>query len=173
MQAPVLRIRKTCSFFLTKPTHQTVLSLCFLFSTTRVKDSAVVVAQLFTSQRYLVLDKVLQSNISSLNLNPTTNPHAHFILHANKNIPLIYPLLHAFHTFTRFHIIPNFTFLGLKYPYPYLGRFMLERLTQNKVLQRLCSREISKLSQVEVSQVVEWWSHSGYSCSPHMRRTLF
>ena len=118
-----------------------------MFSITRFKDSAVVVAQLCTSQRYLVLNKVLEENLSSLNLNPTTNPHAHFVLHANKNIPLICPLLHAFQIFTRFHTIPNFTFLGLKYPYPYLGRFMLERLTRNKLLQRLCSREVAKLSQ--------------------------
>ena len=131
-----------------------------MFSTTRFKDSAFVVAQLCTSQLYLVLNKVLQENLSSLNLNPTTNPLAHFVLHANKNIPLIFPLLHAFHTFTRFHTTPNFTFLGLKYPYPYLGRFMLERLTRNKVLQRLCSREIAKLSQLEVSQIVDWWGQS-------------
>ena len=132
-----------------------------MFSTTRFKDSAVVVAQLCTTQRYLVLNKVLSANISTLNLNPTTNPHAHFVLHANKNIPLVYPLLHAFHSFMFFHTTPNFTFLGLKYPYAYLGRFMIERLTRNKVFQRLCLREIAKLPKLshhDVSQIVLWWS---------------
>ena len=37
---------------------------------------------------------------------------------------------------------------------------MLERLTRNKILQKLCLCEIGKLTSKEVAQVVEWWGCS-------------
>ena len=50
----------------------------------------------------------------------------------------------------------------MKYPHPYLGRFMLERLTRNKFLQKVCLTEIAKLTSEEVAKIVEWW---GCSCA--------
>ena len=50
----------------------------------------------------------------------------------------------------------------MKYPHPYLGRFMLERLTRNKILQKVCLTEIAKLTSEEVAKIVEWW---GCSCA--------
>ena len=57
-------------------------------------------------------------------------------------------------------VSPNFTFLWLEYPYPYLGRFMLERLTRNKIIQLVCYMEISSMSQREQTVMEDWWGRS-------------
>ena len=45
----------------------------------------------------------------------------------------------------------------MKYTYPYVGSFMMERLTRNKILEKACLSEISNL---KVAKIVGWWGCS-------------
>ena len=134
-----------------------------MFSTTRFKDSANVVRQLRALQSYQKLNQVLASNIERLNYNPTNKPHVQFVLHANKTSVWRF----SFTGLPCIHTLPNFAFLFLKYPYPCLGRFMLERLTRNKIPQRLCLLEVAKLSKSEVTKVE---SFGQALCFPKQKR---